>query len=434
MDISNLIKIFPFLAILAPIFLFWGTIREIGQKIFNLFVVEMHCTDIMAKAISLYIKNHAKSISTGYYDYSGAVNYLKPLKRKAAFGFKEIANQGGIYFVGKKPILITQQPNDDKKSGRYYDSRVKIFFFRGLFNADQLAIEAMDEYNKEREKISRRFFIEVITGMGNKTIINGDNFVGIPQAKGNSEASPTHYIENILLKYSIDDLGYGDKNQIPYVFCKQSSKILEEVEFWAKSRDWYNKRGILWRRGVLLYGIPGSGKSSAIRAIAQKLDLPVFIFDLASLSNMEFIQNWQNMQASAPCIALFEDIDTIFNKRENTIGENGGGLSFDCLLNAIGGTLPSEGVFTFVTTNNIDKLDCALGTPTSKELSSRPGRLDSIYEMNHVIEEDRMKIANRILFDFMEEEVQKIVSENREVTAAQFIELCHNLALSKIWK
>jgi mitochondrial chaperone BCS1 len=52
--------------------------------------------------------------------------------------------------------------------------------------------------------------------------------------------------------------------------------ILDDVEHFLSRPNWYIDRGIPYRRGYLLYGPPGSGKTSAIMAIAGK-GIPIMI-------------------------------------------------------------------------------------------------------------------------------------------------------------
>jgi hypothetical protein len=81
---------------------------------------------------------------------------------------------------------------------------------------------------------------------------------------------------------------------------------------------------------IAILGATGSGKSSCIRVICQILDLPLYVFDLASLTNKELIEKWQECQQTQPCAVLFEDIDAIYDKRKLVNEEVG--PSFDCLI------------------------------------------------------------------------------------------------------
>jgi len=199
---------------------------------------------------------------------------------------------------------------------------------------------------------------------------------------------------------------------------------VEEFKRWKDSEQWFRARQVPWRRGWLLHGRPGTGKTSIVRALAQQADMPVFIFDLSSVTNEEMNRHWREAQEYAPCIALFEDVDAVFDGRENVCGENGGGLTFDCLLNCLSGVEAADGVFVIVTTNNIEKLDDAL---------KRPGRLDRIIEMPLLPAICLLQIAQRILGEWPEE-IEAVMADADNLTGAQITERCVSRALERYWK
>ena len=45
--------------------------------------------------------------------------------------------------------------------------------------------------------------------------------------------------------------------------------------------------------------------------------MPIYVFNLAQMSNHELMKAWTEMQVNVPCIALIEDIDNVFHGREN---------------------------------------------------------------------------------------------------------------------
>jgi len=189
----------------------------------------------------------------------------------------------------------------------------------------------------------------------------------------------------------------------------------------------------------MLFGRPGTGKTSLARAIAEDLDLPVFVFDLASMSNEDLRTNWSKMLKATPCMAVLEDIDSVFEYRKNICdtGKLRRSLTFDCLLNCIDGIEKTDGLFVMLTTNNIDKLDPAIGGGTvggAGTVSSRPGRVDRVIECCPPDREGLLKIAKRILSENLElcEEVVTIGEKNNE-TAAQFQERCSRVALNCFW-
>ena len=134
----------------------------------------------------------------------------------------------------------------------------------------------------------------------------------------------------------------------------------------------------------MLYGPPGTGKTALARAFAEDLNMPIYVYNLAEISNHELIRDWGDMQVNVPCIALIEDVDNVFHGRENIARRDNmvqmmmpkkddkddrsrrdlyTPLTFDCLLNCLDGVERVDGVFTIITTNDISKVDPALGQP-----------------------------------------------------------------------
>ncbi|KIM35523.1 hypothetical protein M413DRAFT_449721 [Hebeloma cylindrosporum] len=160
--------------------------------------------------------------------------------------------------------------------------------------------------------------------------------------------------------------------------------ILEDAREFLDSEEWYTLAGIPYRRGYLLHGPPGTGKSSTIYAIAGELGLEIYSLSLAS----QFVDDsfLQHSISAIPKQAIFliEDIDCAFPSREdlNEIedtayfssfgrktksGQPVSKVTLSGLLNALDGVGSDEGKIFFATTNYIENLDPAL---------LRPGRID----------------------------------------------------------
>jgi len=165
-----------------------------------------------------------------------------------------------------------------------------------------------------------------------------------------------------------------------------STKINGDVHEFLATAKWYQDRGIPYRRGYLLYGPPGCGKSSYVKAVAGEIDFNICILSLSSKNLNDDTLN--NLMNSTPenCIILLEDIDAAFPNRKDDeeeddktsdkkkkhqsveTSENGSGkVTLRGLLNALDGVASTEGRIIFLTTNYIDRLDSAM---------TRPGRVD----------------------------------------------------------
>jgi hypothetical protein len=212
-------------------------------------------------------------------------------------------------------------------------------------------------------------------------------------------------------------------------FTDAAIKEVNDARSWMRMSKWYAERSIPWRRGLMLYGPPGTGKSSFTKALAESLGIPIYLFFLNTLSDQEFIREWGAMQT--PCIALLEDFDNVFHGREPRTEHKA--LTFDCVLNQISGVAAANGVYLVVTTNDISKIDPAMGV--SKEggegISTRPGRVDRVLYMGDAPEEQRVKIAQHILKDWPEH-IDAIVTKTDKMTPAQVQEVCTQLAYEKL--
>lgn len=164
------------------------------------------------------------------------------------------------------------------------------------------------------------------------------------------------------------------------------------------TRRWYSNRGIPYRRGYLLYGAPGTGKSSFSLAIAGYFKLKIYIVNLNSPIMNEDSLTMLFSELPQRCVVLLEDIDTagLTHTRDDQnaamepaapepsatsvqkdpsqppsavpiAARRAGKISLSALLNVLDGVASQEGRILIMTTNHIDKLDDAL---------IRPGRVD----------------------------------------------------------
>lgn len=145
--------------------------------------------------------------------------------------------------------------------------------------------------------------------------------------------------------------------------------LLIDIDRFLDSKDKYQRLGIPWKRGYLMEGPPGNGKTSSIFAIASHLDMPLYMLQLSLVSDDgELVR----LIAALPdiCLVMIEDIDSIFEGRKVLSGR----ISFSGFLNVFDGIASQEGKIIFVTTNHAEKLDPAL---------IRHGRIDKrIYYPN----------------------------------------------------
>lgn len=145
-------------------------------------------------------------------------------------------------------------------------------------------------------------------------------------------------------------------------------RIVHDVKDFLSSGKWYRDRGIPYRRGYLLHGPPGSGKSSFIYALAGELEYNICLLNLSERGLTDDRLNHLLTNIPDRSIMLLEDIDAAFVGRDQTDEKAyRSNVTFSGLLNALDGVASAEERIIFMTTNHEERLDPAL---------IRPGRVD----------------------------------------------------------
>ncbi|KAG0214166.1 hypothetical protein BGX33_002413 [Mortierella sp. NVP41] len=146
---------------------------------------------------------------------------------------------------------------------------------------------------------------------------------------------------------------------------KLKSYIVEDAKEFFASESWYAERGLPFRRGLLLYGSPGTGKTSFIHALAGELGLNIYVVNLSSKNLTDDTLSELVSDTPSRCLLLIEDVDAAFVQRASKDAATG--ITFSGLLNSVDGVSAQEGRMLCMTTNHLDRLDEAL---------IRPGRVD----------------------------------------------------------
>ncbi len=156
----------------------------------------------------------------------------------------------------------------------------------------------------------------------------------------------------------------------------EAKEELEEIIEFLKDPKKFTRLGGRIPKGVLLIGLPGTGKTLLARAIAGEADVPFF-----TISGSDFVEMFVGVGASrvrdlfiqgkknAPCIIFIDEIDAVGRHRGAGLG---GGhdereQTLNQLLVEMDGFEANEGVILIAATNRPDVLDPAL---------LRPGRFD----------------------------------------------------------
>ena len=152
-------------------------------------------------------------------------------------------------------------------------------------------------------------------------------------------------------------------------------RIVRDVQDFLASSKWYHDAGIPYRRGYLLHGPPGTGKSSFIQALAGHLDYDIAILNLSERGLTDDRLSHLLTKIPPRTLVLLEDVDVAFGRRTQTApdGYQGANVTFSGLLNALDGVASAEERIIFLTTNHVDRLDEALVRPGRVDMTVRLG-------------------------------------------------------------
>ncbi|CAD5324411.1 unnamed protein product [Arabidopsis thaliana] len=172
---------------------------------------------------------------------------------------------------------------------------------------------------------------------------------------------------------------------------KKKEEILNDLAAFSNGKEYYKKIGKAWKRGYLLHGPPGTGKSTMIAAMANHLNYSIYDLELTAIRNNSELRKLLTATSSKSIIVI-EDIDCSLDltgkrKKEKNLmtsredGEQGteedkSFVTLSGLLNFIDGIWSACGQERIIifTTNHFEKLDPAL---------IRRGRMDMHIELSY---------------------------------------------------
>lgn len=142
---------------------------------------------------------------------------------------------------------------------------------------------------------------------------------------------------------------------------QMKKELREDLRRFFASREIYETYGAPWKRGILLIGPPGNGKTHTIKALVNELGLPCLYVksfkssESVELSGMRAV--FARARLSAPCLIVLEDLDALVADENRSY-----------LLNELDGFASNQGVVVVASTNHPEKLDPAI--------LERPSRFD----------------------------------------------------------
>jgi AAA+ superfamily predicted ATPase len=192
---------------------------------------------------------------------------------------------------------------------------------------------------------------------------------------------------------------------------EEIKSILADIESFWNRREIYRQYNFVHKRGILLYGEPGCGKSGIIQLcvkhITERMNgIVINIKDEDEVRNFsEFIQTFRKIEPTRPLIVILEDIDAL-------AGEDR--YSTTRLLNILDGIKQVENIVYIATTNYPEKLQ--------ERITNRPSRFDRRYQVELPSEEIRRAyIESKLTKDDLE-----------RIDIAEWIQYTEGMSLSHL--
>lgn len=214
-----------------------------------------------------------------------------------------------------------------------------------------------------------------------------------------------------------------------YYFDDEIKDLFDlEVFGFINNVEEYNARGI-FKRGVILHGKPGSGKTTLGNIICNLAPDHTVIWitpEILSENTFRAISSIKSLYKLAdflsPCIIILEDLDLFGQDREN----GGDIISLGALMNVLDGVNSILNSVTVATTNRLQTIEAAL--------RSRPGRFDRVIEVPYLSDELRKRMFKDRLkgWKVADEAMDFLIGCTEEWTGAEVQEFVNSLNLKHI--
>jgi len=192
-------------------------------------------------------------------------------------------------------------------------------------------------------------------------------------------------------------------------------EIREDFARFFNSRELYERYGIPWKRGVLLIGPPGNGKTHTVKALINETKRPCLyvksFLGWYGTDHDRIRQVFKQARKTTPCFVVLEDLDSLIDNRNRSF-----------FLNELDGFAENTGVVVLATTNHPDKLDPAI--------MDRPSRFDRKYYFRLPSAAGRLAYLNRwresvqAQLSCSDKVLQHVVDKTEDFSFAYLKELC----------
>lgn len=187
--------------------------------------------------------------------------------------------------------------------------------------------------------------------------------------------------------------------------------ILGQIKTFWEREHLFQQTGLLHKRGILMYGPAGCGKTSIIKLLCEDIvsrDGIVVLVTNCRLAETA-LGGIRQIEPRRPILTIIEDIETFMGSGDES-------QSARALLALLDGETQVDHIVHLATTNKPDQLE--------DRIVKRPGRFDLVVGLNHPVAEAREAYLTNLLHDHVtKQEMTEMVEETEGLGLAHLREL-----------
>ena len=210
----------------------------------------------------------------------------------------------------------------------------------------------------------------------------------------------------VKIKYSIEDL---------LVFDGTIGEIVSDIEQFWERQDLFTEYDLTFKRGILLYGAPGCGKSCTIKLVVSDIIKRggIAVKFTSPNSFIECMRVFRKLQPDTPVVVIMEDLDALMSDWPSRI------------LNLLDGIDSFDKIVYLATTNYPEILE--------PRIKNRPSRFDRRYEIKTCSKDVRKKYLEHLISksDKINIDIDQWVLDTKNMSFSHIKELFISVCLFK---